>query len=443
MSARDYVFWAAPIATLAPLAGFVLLSLVRLLPLRQSERQLAVWVQAIFSLGLAASIGVVAGMWVGGIESMVVPLGTWFSVGDHVFRVTLLVDHLSVPFLLMSTFLTGTVGAFTTRYLHKEPGFRRFVLLLLLFAGGMQLVTTAGSLDVAYAGWEMVGLTSALLIAFFNEREAPVHHGLWAFGTYRASDVALLLAALLAHGALGTAEYPVLYGGAPWPAGSPSLQGLTALVIALLLVFAAMGKSAQVPLSGWLPRAMEGPTPSSAIFYGALSVHAGCYVLLRAGPLLEQVPIARGALIVVGLATAVYATLVGRAQTDIKTSLAYATLTQLGLIFVEIGAGLRTLALLHVVGHALLRSLQFLRAPSLLHERHQMESAMGGHVTRPGAHLERFAPPRVRLWLYRFALNRGYLDALILGWLIGPPVRVLRWLDRHERRWSRLIGGSS
>lgn len=443
MSAREFLLIAAPVATLTPLGGFALLALVRLLPLRPSERQLALAVQTIFSLGLLASIAMVVSMLVGGIDSLVVPLGTWFSAGEHAFRVTLLVDRLSVPFLLMSTLLTGTVGAFTTRYLHKEPGFRRFVLLLLLFAGGMQLVTTAGSLDVAYAGWEMVGLTSALLIAFFNEREAPVHHGLWAFGTYRASDVALLLAALLAHGSIGTADYPVLYGSAPWPAGSPSLHGASALAIALLLVFAAMGKSAQVPLSGWLPRAMEGPTPSSAIFYGALSVHAGGYVLLRAGPLLDQQPIARVALLVVGLTTALYATLVGRAQTDIKTSLSYATLTQLGLVFAEIGVGLRTLALVHVVGHAFLRSLQFLRAPSLLHERHQMEAAMGGHVARTGSHLERMAPSPVRLWLYRFALNRGYLDALIMGWVIAPPARALRWLDRAERRWSRWIGGGS
>jgi NADH-quinone oxidoreductase subunit L len=443
VNAPDFLLLAAPVATLAPLGGFAALALVRLLPLRPNERQLALAVQGIFSVGLVASVAMVLTMLLGGVDSLVVPLGTWFRVGDHVFRVTLLVDHLSVPFLLMSTLLTGTVGAFTTRYLHKEPGFRRFVLLLLLFAGGIQLVTTAGSLDVAYAGWEMVGLTSALLIAFFNEREAPVHHGLWAFGTYRASDVALLLAALLAHGVLGTADYSVLYGSAPWPAGGPALQGMSAVAVSLLLVFAAMGKSAQVPLSGWLPRAMEGPTPSSAIFYGALSVHAGCYVLLRAGPLLDQQPVARAVLLVVGLTTSLYATLVGRAQTDIKTSLSYATLTQLGLVFAEIGAGLRTLALLHVVGHAFLRSLQFLRAPSLLHERHQMEAAMGGHVARTGSHLERLAPSSVRLWLYRFALNRGYLDALIMGWVIAPPARALRWLDRAERRWSRWIGGGS
>jgi NAD(P)H-quinone oxidoreductase subunit 5 len=371
---------------------------------------------------------------------VVVPLGTWFRAGEHAFTVTLLIDRLSVPFLAMSSLLCGTVGAFTTRYLHREPGHRRFAALLLLFAGGIQLVTTAGSLDVAYIGWELVGITSALLIAFFHEREAPVHHGLWAYGTYRTSDVALLLAALLAHVSGGSAAYPTLFGGEPWPGGSSTLSGPGATAVALLLVLAAMGKSAQVPLSGWLPRAMEGPTPSSAIFYGALSVHAGCYVLLRAGPLLDREPLACVTLIVVGLLTALYATVVGRAQTDIKTALAYATLTQLGLIFAEIGAGLRTLALVHIVGHAFLRSLQFLRAPSLLHERHQVEAAMGEHVTRTGAHLERIVPARFHRWLYRFALQRGYLDGLVLGYLVRPAVGLFKRFDRLERAISERLG---
>jgi NAD(P)H-quinone oxidoreductase subunit 5 len=442
MNALALVHWLAPIAVLTPLAAFVALALLRIAAVRLTERQLARVVQLVFWVGVVSAVGLAGSMAVAGKASVLVSLGTWFSAGQRAFGLTLLIDWLSLPFLMMSALLCGTVGAFTTRYLHREPGNQRFAALLLLFAGGIQLVTTAGSLEVAYIGWELVGLTSALLIAFFHEREAPVHHGLWAYGTYRTSDVALLLAAMLAHVSTGTAEYTVIYGAGPWPAGSPALSGATATAIALLLVFAAMGKSAQVPLSGWLPRAMEGPTPSSAIFYGALSVHAGCYVLLRAGPLLDAQPLARGALVVVGLLTAVYATVVGRAQTDIKTALAYATLTQLGLIFAEIGAGLRTVALLHIIGHAFLRSLQFLRSPSLLHERHQVEAAMGEHVTRTGAHLERLTPQRFRLWLYRFALNRGYLDGILLGRLVSPASRALAACDRFERKLVAWIGGT-
>ena len=443
MNALALVHWLAPLAVLTPLAAFVGLALLRIAAVRPTERQLGWVVQAVFWVGAVSTFSLTAAMILAGKASVLVSLGTWFRAGERLFGFTLLVDWLSLPFLMMSALLCGTVGAFTTRYLHREPGNQRFVALLLLFSGGIQLVTTAGSLDVAYIGWELVGLTSALLIAFFHEREAPVHHGLWAYGTYRTSDVALLLAAMLAHVATGTADYAVIYGSEAWPGGTPALDGAGATAIALLLVFAAMGKSAQVPLSGWLPRAMEGPTPSSAIFYGALSVHAGCYVLLRAGPLIDQQPTAQVALIVVGLSTAVYATVVGRAQTDIKTALAYATLTQLGLIFAEIGAGLRTLALVHIIGHAFLRSLQFLRSPSLLHERHQVEAAMGEHLTRTGAHLERLIPERFRLWLYRFALNRGYLDGILLGRLVSPAARALSACDRLERRFTDWLGGST
>ena len=428
--------WLACLATFAPLAAFALLVAARIAGFRWRERALSLLVGVTFSVAVTASLGLVVALIVGGDSSVVVSLGTWLSAGEHQLRVTLLVDRLSVPFLVMSSVLCGTVGAFATRYLHRDPGYHRFMGLMLLFAGGMQLVTTAGSLDVAYAGWELVGLTSALLIAFYQNREAPVHHGLWAFGVYRACDIGLLLAALIAHARIGSSDYTALYGAASWPAGSPGLTGASALLVALLLLFAAMGKSAQVPLSGWLPRAMEGPTPSSAIFYGALSVHAGCYVLLRAAPLFDHEPIASAALVAVGVSTSLYATLVGRAQTDIKSALSYATLTQLGLIIAEIGAGLRMIALAHIVGHAFLRSLQFLRAPSLLHERHQVEAAMGEHVTRTGAHLERRVPAGAELWLYRFALQRGYLDSLVMGFVVSPAVRLFRWFDRLERRWT-------
>src|SRR5690606_24182898 len=156
-----------------------------------------------------------------------------------------------------------------------------------------------------------------------------------------------------------------------------------------------------------LPRAMEGPTPSSAVFYGALSVHAGAFVLLRFEPVLERSPIACVALGVLGIATAVVATIIGRAQTDIKSALAFASSTQLGVILLEIACGLRWIAVVHRIGHACLRVLQFLRAPSLLHDVHQVENAVGGHLARTGLHLERWVPPEAQWRLYRFALGRG------------------------------------
>src|SRR5262249_5142763 len=150
----------------------------------------------------------------------------------------------------------------------------------------------------------------------------------------------------------------------------------------LLLVVAAAGKSALVPFSGWLPRAMEGPTPSSAVFYGALSVHLGAFLLLRAGPILSlSIPLCV-ILVVWGLGTAALAAMTARVQSDIKSALAFASLTQVGLIVAEIGCGLRWIPLAHMIGHGCLRTLQFLRAPTLLQDYRQLENALGDRLPR-------------------------------------------------------------
>jgi NADH:ubiquinone oxidoreductase subunit 5 (subunit L)/multisubunit Na+/H+ antiporter MnhA subunit len=299
----------------------------------------------------------------------------------------------------------------------------------------------AGSLDLFFFGWEIVGLTSALLIAFFHERPKPVEHGLRAFVTYRACDVGLLGAAVWLHHTVGSSALGPMVEGARWSGLPVPPDAGDALAVGLLLLWACIGKSAQVPLGGWLPRAMEGPTPSSAIFYGAISVSLGPYLLMRALPILEAVPVVGWAVVAVGATTALHATIVGRVQSDIKSALAYASMTQIGLIFVEIGLGLPLLALIHTVGHASIRSLQILRSPSLLHDHHHLEQAMGRQLPRTGGHLERLVPRSLQPWLYRFALERSYLDALLVDRVVGGFVSVLRLLDRLEVAWADRLGG--
>jgi NAD(P)H-quinone oxidoreductase subunit 5 len=201
-----------------------------------------------------------------------------------------------------------------------------------------------------------------------------------------------------------------------------------------------MAKSALVPFSGWLPRAMEGPTPSSAIFYGALSVHLGAFILLRMSPLLDESMLLSAVVVVVGLATAVYAYLVGSVQTDIKTALTFASLVQVGLIVAEIGFGLRYIALIHLLGNACLRTLQLIRAPSLLQDYHRLENAIGAHLS-PGSGPERWAPGRFQSWLYRFALERGYLDAILAEWFARPFLRLFLLFDAVESRWTTWLSG--
>jgi NAD(P)H-quinone oxidoreductase subunit 5 len=321
--------------------------------------------------------------------------------------------------------------------MHREAGYFRYFAQFNLFALGILLVSLAGSTTVLFAGWEFLGLSSALLVAFFHERPAPVRNALRVFTVYRVGDAAMLAAATLAQLELKSGELDRLFAGT----AESGLNGATATVIALLLLIAAAAKCAQLPFSGWLPRAMEGPTPSSAIFYGALSIHAGAFVLLRAGPLLEAAPLARIALGVMGASTALFATTVGRVQTDIKSKLAFASLTQVSIILVEISLGWYDVALAHMVGHALYRLLQFLRSPSVLHEFHEMTHAVGSHAARGGGPLERVLPPNVQPALYRFALERGSLDGLLDRFVVRPFVGVAAALDRLERRWCSLCEG--
>lgn len=380
----------------------------------------------LFAAGLAFAFaglaGAVAMMAIAGESRIVIPVGEWFGSAAYHFRVRLLVDWLSLPLATFSAALLGVVSVFAHRYLHREPGYNRFFLLLALFAFGMEMIVLAGTIELIFAGWELVGLSSALLVAFFQDRPAPVANGFRTFVAYRATDVGLLVAAVLVHHFTGTGDLTAALE-APWTAGP-------ATAVALLLVLSAMGKCAQLPFCGWLPRAMEGPTPSSAIFYGALSVHAGAFLLIRFGPLLERAPAAEALLAAVGLATALYATFVGRAQADVKTAVAYASLTQVSLILVEIAAGLRVIPVIHMVGHACVRSLQFLRAPNVLHDLRHLEAAVGGTPPRRGEH---WAPAR----LYRWALDRGHLEEALEEWLVRPFLGFWRRLDRLERAWER------
>jgi NADH-quinone oxidoreductase subunit L len=436
MSSSFLVVWLSLVIVAAQALLFLALGGASLLLHPLPERLAGLFTKVTFLLSTLSSVALFAIVALGDRRSVVVPLGEWLRTTSYHFEVSLLVDPLSVAFVTLTSALCGIVAAFAHRYLHREPGFNRFFVLLALFGLGMALTALAGSLELVYAAWELVGLSSALLIAFHHERRLPVTNGLRTFIVYRVSDLGLLAAVALSHYQLGTGDLELLYREAP------ALRGGLATALALLLLLAACGKSAQVPFSGWLPRAMEGPTPSSAIFYGALSVHAGAYLLLRVAPLLDRSPVASAVVALVGLLTALHATLSGRVQTDVKTSLAYASLTQVGIIFVEIGLGLRLVPLLHLLGNAVTRTLQFLRAPSLLHDFHQLENAVGGHLARTGLHLERTVPSSLQRRLYLFALERAHLDDLLERFAVAPFRRLFCFFDSVERRGMERLGGA-
>ena len=327
-------------------------------------------------------------------------LGLWFASGHWLATVSVLLDGLSLSISTLTALIGWLVIRFSANYLHREAGFHRFFLVLSFFLAGIQLVLLAGNGLLAFVGWEMCGVASFLLIGYAWQRPVATGNALFAFITNRAGDAGFLLALGFSAAWLGSFEWPALTTGG-------QISVANARLIALGFVIAALAKSAQLPFTPWITRALEGPTPSSAIFYGAVMVHAGVYLMLRLEPLLNQAPDVLAGLVAIGALTALYAWLCGLVQTDVKSALIFATVFQVALMFVEIGLGWTTLATAHLCLHAAWRAWQFLLAPSWL------------AITR-----ERPAPPpawlRQNQLLYTAAQQHFWLDKLGHALLVQP-----------------------
>ncbi|MEO5346664.1 MAG: hypothetical protein H7834_09845 [Magnetococcus sp. YQC-9] len=340
----------------------------------------------------------------------------WLTSGEFSITWNLLFDR---PALVMATLSAASCLVtlrFSVDYLHREAGFHRFFAILSLFSGGMLLIALAGNLVLTFVGWEVAGLASYLLISYMRDRAIAAENATRAFVTNRFGDAGLLLAIALAS----------MWGvGLDWPAlfaASHQRHAPPVPIVAFGLVIAALAKSAQLPFSAWIARALEGPTPSSAVFYGTLMAHAGLYLILRIEPLLWHAPVLMLLMLLLGLLTAALAVAIGRVQSDVKSALIYSTLAQLGLMFAECGAGFFDLALWHLVAHASWRLYQFLFSPSYLH--------LGEGVLQP-----------VSKWLaqshdlHNLALNRAWLDALTDALITRPTLA----LARDARMFDELV----
>jgi NAD(P)H-quinone oxidoreductase subunit 5 len=435
------------VIVLPPLLALVATAVIAVFEAPVNERMTNRLTQASIVAALLGATGMALFLVASGRHGISVEFGDWVRLPEHHFRFTFkfLFDGLSVAFLLLSLVLSGVVGAFARVYLHREPGYRRFYLLFTVFVLGMSVSAIAGNIETLFAGWELVGLSSALLVGFFQERPSPVRNGLRVWAVYRIADAAFLAAAVALHHVAAEGDFVRMTGARPWPEGVAQVGALEALAVGTLLVVAAAGKSGLVPFSGWLPRAMEGPTPSSAIFYGALSVHLGAFLLLRVAPLIERSLPLCVLLVALGLSTAAWASVVARTQADIKSVLAFASLTQVGLIVAEIGLGLRWVALAHMVGNASLRTLQLLRAPSLLHDQHRMENAIGTHLAHGRAEDGRLNRRLggLRTALYRLGYERSLFDIYLGRLVVAPFLRLLQACEGLERRWTRWLSAEA
>jgi len=288
---------------------------------------------------------------------------TWAVVGDFTFDVAFYLDRLSGLMTLIVTGVGSLIHVYSTGYMKDDPGYARYFSYLNLFLFFMLLLVLGRSLLVCFVGWEGVGLASYLLIGFWFEDPAKAAAGKKAFITNRVGDTGFLLGMFLIYHALGTLDFDAVneaFQGPVPPAVSASLVGV-------LLFIGATGKSAQIPLHVWLPDAMAGPTPVSALIHAATMVTAGVYLVARLNGLYLQAPEASQLIAVVGVATAFFAATIALVQTDIKKVLAYSTISQLGFMFLALGVGAYGVAVFHVYTHAFFKACLFLGAGSVIH----------------------------------------------------------------------------
>jgi NADH-quinone oxidoreductase subunit L len=290
-------------------------------------------------------------------------LFTFISAGSLDVRAGLLVDPLSATFMLLITGVGALIHVYSIGYMAHDPRRRRFFAYLNLFVAAMLLLVLGDNYVALYVGWEGVGLASYLLIAFWHERPAAATAAKKAFVMNRVGDVGLALAIFVMFAQLGTVSYEGVFGGAG------ALAGGTLTAIGLLLLLGACGKSGQFPLQAWLPDAMEGPTPVSALIHAATMVTAGVYLIARSAPIYDLTPTARTVVLAVGAVTLLYGAVVGCAYDDIKKVLAYSTVSQIGYMFLAVGLGPAgyAAAIAHLLTHGFFKAGLFLGAGSVMH----------------------------------------------------------------------------
>jgi NADH-quinone oxidoreductase subunit L len=334
--------------------------------LKQSRRKLAAGI-AIASMTVSLVLAVIAFAYVLPQPSRLFFNFPWMQFGSEWVKLGWVLDPLAAVMLVMVTFVGLLIFIYSVAYMHHDENFTRFFCFLSLFAGAMLGLLIANSLLLLFMCWEVVGLTSYLLIGFWYERPAASAAAKKAFITTRIGDLGLLLGMVWLYGQTGTLLFYDHGSGCMEHGPLALLTGKTLTGIALLIFCGAVGKSGQLPLHVWLPDAMEGPTPVSALIHAATMVAAGVYLVARLYPLMSLSTNALEVVTWVGALTAIFAALVAVAQDDIKRILAYSTVSQLGYMMMGIGVGGVAVGVFHLIAHAFFKALLFLGAGSVIH----------------------------------------------------------------------------
>jgi NADH-quinone oxidoreductase subunit L len=310
----------------------------------------------------------------GTAEASVVPVMEWVRSGDLVFDWALRVDALTAVMLVVITTVSALVHLYSWGYMEEDPDQPRFFAYLSLFTFAMLMLVTADNLVQMFFGWEGVGLASYLLIGFWFKKPSANAAAIKAFVVNRVGDLGFMLGIFGTFLVFGTVSIPEILAAAPGMSGATigflGYRVATMDLLCILLFIGAMGKSAQLGLHTWLPDAMEGPTPVSALIHAATMVTAGVFMVCRLSPMFETAPVALAMVTIVGAATCIFAATVGTTQWDIKRVIAYSTCSQLGYMFFAAGVGAYGAAMFHLFTHAFFKALLFLGAGSVIHAMH-------------------------------------------------------------------------
>lgn len=396
-----------------PLAGFVVSAFIP-----GKKETLMSWV-AFVSMGLHAAVfAALSVAWtVNGFPALNAKELVLFKTAQYEFFIDFRFDKITAVYALVGSILAFLVTVYSRTYLHREKGYKRFFNNTLFFYSGYNIVVFAGNMETLFIGWEVLGIASFLLIAFYRNRYLPVKNAVKVFSIYRIADVGLLLAMWMSHHLWR--ENITFEKISNYDLVHMQLQSHTSIgvFISLMLLLSAAAKSAQLPFSSWLPRAMEGPTPSTAIFYGSLSVHIGVFLLLRTFPFWEHQLSVRILIGTLGLLTSIIASGIARVQSSVKSQIAYASISQIGIIFIEVALGWVDLALIHSAGNAFLRTYQLLVSPSVV--TYLIREQFYNFIPRLHT-FEDSLPRRLEYSLYILCLKEWNLDTFMYRFYWNP-----------------------
>lgn len=344
----------------------------------------------------------------------------------HGFSIDLLWNTTTLIFLMTGNIITLLILYFSSYYMHRENGFKRFFNTLMFFYMAYNITVLSGNFTTLFIGWEYLGISSFLLIGFYRDRYLPVRNSVKVFSVYRIADIGLIVSMWALHHILH--ENVLFYNFRPSSYINNYVNNhyYTALAIGLGILVASAGKSALFPFSYWLPRAMEGPTASSAIFYGSLSVHMGVLLLLKTYYLWNQFYELRILMFLVGSITYFTANKSAKLQSSIKPQIGYSSIAQIGIMYIELSLGLYWLVLIHFVSNAFLRTYQLIVSPSVAAYLMRQQVYFSELIEKIQKHFIHYLPNRLKYTLFVLAHNEWYLDPLINTYLFGTIKKIGR-----------------